>query len=368
MKLTKNLFWAFAGLGLVACSGEEIVPQGSDMDGNAVVEVTIAAPNDFNRSLVAGTTGANAGKIKVNGTLTIKLETASGATQSVDIPLNDQSARGTITHKFWGVKDPTKVTAYINDGDKVNNDTEINSLSAPNMQAEPEDIPAYGESTTFKLSGKTEVNSEDGKTYEMYDANVVMKIPVARLEVSNIKHVDKTTGTCKYSALSIDGIYLDKLLATKGSTSVTDYCYPAVYGGEDGQTVIIPAPVLWDQIAAPNDFMDYAAKWPVAEGQAFAYNFYPSEGQQPILKIYFKNATSSDPNNIVAQPRYAMVKTYNGQEDFKFEAGKIYRITSVNLNDDNIIGDEEGNTLYGVNVNVEEAEWTIADISAEWTE
>lgn len=367
MKLTKNLFWAFAGLGLVACSGEEIVPQGSDMDGNAVVEVKITAPNDFNRSLVAGTTGANAGAVKVNGILTIKLETASGVIKSVDIPLNDQSARGTITHKFWGVKDPTKVTAYINDGDKVNNDTEINNPSAPNMQAEPEDIPAYGESTTFKLSGKTEVNSEDGKTYEMYDANVKMEIPVARLEVSNIKHVDKTTGTCKYSALSIDGIYLDKVLAKKGDPSVTDYCYPAVVSGTDGQT-IIPAPVLWDQIAKPNDFMDYAAKWPVAEGQAFAYNFYPSAGEQPKLKIYFASATSSDPDNIVAQPRYAIVKSYNNDPDFKFEAGKIYRITSVNLNDDNIIGDEEGNTLYGVNVNVEEAEWTIADISAEWTE
>lgn len=368
MKLTKNLFWAFAGLGLVACSGEEIVPQGSDMDGNAVVEVTIAAPNDFNRSLVAGTTGADAGAVKVNGTLTIKLEAEIGSgTYTID--LSQESARGTITRKFWGVKNPKKVMAYINDGDKVNNDTKINNLSAPNMQAEPEEIPAYGESSSFTLSGKTEVNSEDGKTYEMYDANVKMEIPVARLEVSNIKHVDKEGATCKYSALSIDGIYLDKVLVTKGASSVTDYCYPPAYGA-DGQTVVVPAPVLWDQIAAPNDFMDYAAKWPASATpeQAFAYNFYPSEGQQPILKIYFASATSSDPNNIVAQPRYAMVKTYNNDPDFKFEAGKIYRITSVNLNDDNIIGDEEGNTLYGVNVNVEEAEWTIADISAEWTE
>ncbi len=52
----------------------------------------------------------------------------------------------------------------------------------------------------------------------------------------------------------------------------------------------------------------------------------------------------------------------------KFEPGHIYRITSATLSDENIIGDEGGNTLYGVEVTVTEAQWKVADIEGEWVE
>ena len=235
------------------------------------------------------------------------------------------------------------------------------------MQAMPEAIPAYGETSVIKLSGKTE-EGEDGKKYEMYNATVTMSIPVARLEISGITHVDHASGdnggenACKYKELSINGIYLDKVLATKGATSVTDYCYPAP---EDGS---IAAPILWDAISTPNDFLVKGAEWPAADisAKAYAYNFYPSAGEQPIVKIYFANAISSDENNPVSKPRYAMIETYNGRDDFKFEAGHIYRITKVTLLDKNIIGDEEGNTTYGVDVTVTEAEWSVTDLNPTW--
>ena len=160
--------------------------------------------------------------------------------------------------------------------------------------------------------------------------------------------------------MSIDGIYLDKVLATKGATSVTDYCYPA--------TGNIAAPILWDAISGQNNFLAPNTEWPAVENpaKAYAYNFYPSAGEQPIVKIYFANATSSDVNNPVSKPRYAMIETYNGRDDFKFEAGHIYRITKVTLLDKNIIGDEEGNTTYGVDVTVTEAEWSVTDLNPTW--
>ena len=86
------------------------------------------------------------------------------------------------------------------------------------------------------------------------------------------------------------------------------------------------------------------------------------------MKIYFANATASDDQNPVSEPRYAVIKSYNGNTNFIFEKGKIYRITNVTLDDKNIIGDEEGNTLYGVDVTVEEAAWDVQTISAEWEE
>ena len=364
MRFSKSLFLAFAGLGLFACSNEEVVPEGGSMEGNGVVEVKIVTPNSMSRTLVDATPGNNGDEVQVKGTLYVKLTAAEGgATKEVVL---GEDATGTTTLKFWGVQNPTKIEAWVNDGDKVGDGTSIINASAPAMQAMPESIPAYGSSETFTLTGRMETN--EGKSYEMYTTSVAVKIPVARLEVSGIKHVTHPTSdeeNCKYNTLTIDGIYLDKILATKGATSVTDYKYPEVVGGE-GVTAI-PAPILWDEI--DGDFLATGAVWPAVAvpAQAYAFNFYPSE-TMPILKIYFANATAVDDNNPVSQPRYAVIKSYNGDSAFKFEAGKIYRITDVTLSDKNIIGDEEGNNQYGVDVTVTEAQWTIVDTTAEWVE
>lgn len=366
MRFSKSLFLAFAGLGLFACSNEEVVPEGGSMEGNGVVEVKIVTPNSMSRTLVDATPGNNGDKVQVKGRMSIKLTAGTGtATQTVEL---DGKGTGTTTVKFWGVQNPTKIEAWVNDGDKVGDGTSIINASAPAMQAMPEAIPAYGSSETFTLTGRMETN--EGKSYEMYTTSVAVKIPVARLEVSGIKHVTHPTSdeeNCKYNTLTIDGIYLDKILATKGATSVTDYKYPEVVGGE-GVTAI-PAPILWDAISDPNNFLQSGSVWPAVAvpAQAYAFNFYPSE-TMPILKIYFANATAVDDNNPVSQPRYAVIKSYNGDSAFKFEAGKIYRITDVTLSDKNIIGDEEGNNQYGVDVTVTEAQWTIVDTTAEWVE
>ena len=365
MKFSKSLFLAFAGLGLFACSNEEVVTESGNMDGNGVVEVKIVAPSTMSRTLGNATDGNAGDKVQVKGTLYVKLTAAEGgATKEVVL---GEDATGTTTLKFWGVKTPTLIEAWINDGDKVNSETSIVNGNELAMQAMPEAIPAYGSNGQFNLTGKVETNG--GKTYEMYETSVTMNIPVARLEVSGIKHAGHPNSgdeeTCKYETLTIDGIYLDKILATKGATSVTDYKYPEEKSTEG--TTVIPAPILWDAISDPNNFLQSGSVWPAVAvpAQAYAFNFYPSK-TMPILKIYFANATAVDDNNPVSQPRYAMIKSYNKDENFQFEAGKIYRIKDVTLLDKNIIGDEEGNTYYGVDVTVTEAQWTIVDTSAEW--
>lgn len=371
MKTTKGLFLALASVGLFACSNEDVVTEmGNNLNGEGVVTVKIVSPNVSGRSLVDATGGANDSKVTVEGQITVKLTAESGPqTATVDLTANGGTHQDV---KFWGVKNPQKIEAYINDGEKVESTTSIDNALAPAMQAMPKSIPAYGSSTEFKLNGTTENN--DGKKYEMYSATVKMSIPVARLEVSGIKHASHphegdSDGQCKYSKLTIDGIYLDKLYTTQQAATdgtVTDYCYPAIE-----EEPAVPAPILWDAITTPNNFMDYDAQWPAQseEGakQAYAWNFFPGD-QMPILKIYFAEATASDDQNPVSEPRYAIIKSYNSDTNFKFEAGKIYRITDVSLKDKNIIGDEEGNTEFGVDVTVTEAQWTVVDTTGEWVE
>lgn len=356
MKINKLFLLGLAGLAFTACSSDE-ENQGSNLSGNGVVEVRIVNPTT--RTLSDATSGDAGDKITVvpaDGYYTVKLTAATGsATKQVTA---DDIRDGVV--KFWGVKGPTKVEVWINDGDtKATGTASIETLQG----IAPENYPAYGSSEAFNLTGKTETN--EGKTYEMYSASVDLKIPVARLEVSGITHVDKD-GNCSYGELTIDGIYLDKISLTDGG-AIVDYSMPAIMDA-DGQTVVTPAPVLWDQIASAS-FLTPGAVWPAVATPAQCYNyyFYPKANQIPVLKIYFANAKhANDPTQVYSEPRYAMIKSYNGDPNFQFEKGKIYRITNVELDDDNIIGDEEGNTLYGVNVTVTEASWTIADLSAEW--
>lgn len=353
MKLKSLIMFSAAALAFAACSNDNEAVNGS-IEGNGVVEVKLTAP--VSRAVNA-TPGEDGDKVTVEGPITVTLYCAGGPkTETIS---TEDAAAGKVV-KFWDVTAPTKVTASVNNGGASYAEVPVASFK----DIMPAKIPAYGESGTFTPTGKTEVNAENNKTYEMYSASVAMSIPVARLEVSGIKHVDE--GTCKYATLTIDGIYLDKIKETQGAASVTDYHYPAV--GVEGEAGYIPAPILWEAIAAPNDFLAKGAVWPAAVGekeQAYAFNFYPNENlPMPIVKIYFEKAEGN--GVAVAQPRYAMIKTYNNQENFKFEAGKIYRIKDVELADKNIIGDEEGNTLWGVNVTVEEAEWTVVDLNAEW--
>ena len=101
----------------------------------------------------------------------------------------------------------------------------------------------------------------------------------------------------------------------------------------------------------------------------FTYNFFVN-GTNPIFKLYFGTAVAADGADPVSQPRYAMITNYKKEDGtpVTFEAGKIYRITEAELSDKNILGDEGGNTLWGVEVTVVEAQWDIVNIEADWAE
>lgn len=348
MKFNKFFMLAVAGLAMTACSSDEEV--GNNLSGNGVVEVKIAAPQL--RALVDATPGTNGAPVKVEGQITVKLTATKGSAEKT-VEIKDGVVQPV---KFYDVQGPSKVEAWVNGGNT--NGTGQTNIDEQAMQVLPKNIPAYGSSSTINLTGKTETS--DGKKYEMYGATVQMNIPVARLEISGIKHVHASEAKgCKYKELSIDGIYLDKVSPTLGVSAV-DYSWPAVEGGAH-------LPILREEITTNTNFLMPNGIWPEAS-KAYAFNFYPNKNQQPIVKIYFAKATASDEANPVSQPRYAVIKSYNNDPQFKFEAQKIYRITAVNLDDKNIIGDEEGNTLYGVDVTVTEAQWSVVDITGEWQE
>ena len=384
MKFSKSLFLAFAGLGLFACSNEEVVDNTQLPDGVGAVTINIVSPS-MSRAIVDGTTATS---VPVTGEVTIKLEATTGS-GSIKLSTEELAEQSSVT--FWNVKEPKKITVSMNGGKASYAD------DAPTIfTSEPAGVPAYGEvgetditlsSTTASPGNKggadyeTGANSGDeNKTYQLYTASVKLAIPVARLEVSGIQHITDThaTGDCAYKTLKIAGVYLDNVYATGAGVTYASGAFPCATGAPtdysyDGTHGTGTAAILKDA-ATVTDFLTANQTWPETEGKAYAYYFYGADGADnlPKFKIYFSESESQDATSPLPAPRYAMITSYKqtsengGGQITKFEPGHIYRITSAKLTDENIIGDEGGNTLYGVEVTVEEAEWTVETIDADW--
>lgn len=384
MKFSKSLLWAFAGLGLFACSNEEVVDNTQLPDGVGAVTINIVSPS-MSRAIVDGTTATS---VPVTGNVTIKLEATTGS-GSIDLSTEELAEQSSVT--FWNVKEPKKITVSMNGGKASYAD------DAPTIfTSEPAGVPAYGEvgetditlsSTTASPGDKggadyeTGANSGDeNKTYQLYTASVKLAIPVARLEVSGIQHITDThaTGDCAYKTLKIAGVYLDNVYATGAGVTYASGAFPCATGAPtdysyDGTHGTGTAAILKDA-ATVTDFLTANQTWPETDGKAYAYYFYGADGAEnlPIFKIYFNQSEANSTDHPLPAPRYAMITSYKqtaengGAQITKFEPGHIYRITSAKLTDENIIGDEGGNTLYGVEVTVEEAEWKVETIDAEW--
>lgn len=386
MKFSKSLLWAFAGLGLFACSNEEVVDNTQLPDGVGAVTINIVSPS-MSRAIVDGTTATS---VPVTGNVTISLEATTGS-GSIDLSTEELAEQSSVT--FWNVKEPKKITVSMNGG-KASYVGE-----APNIfTSAPAGVPAYGEvgqnaitlSSTTSSPGKegganyeTGANSGDeNKTYQLYKASVTLAIPVARLEVSGIQHITDTHAAtaCAYNTLKIAGVYLDNVYAAGTGVTYANGAFPCASGtptdySYDGTNATgTGAAAILKDVATVTDFLTANQTWPETAGKAYAYYFYGADGagNLPIFKIYFNQSEAKDATHPLPAPRYAMITSYKqtaengGAQITKFEPGHIYRITSAKLTDENIIGDEGGNTLYGVEVTVEEAAWTVETIDAEW--
>lgn len=393
MKMNKFFMLGLAGLAFAACSNEEEISNNGITDLSAVT-IKISAP-EMTRS-VSPATPENPSTVKVTPaqgtTVNIILE-SSGGTQTINLTPDQWTDGQTVT--FWNVNGPSKVSVSMNGGIASYDDIYI-ATGTPNLQVLPESIPVYGETQTFTPSttsvtpgdytttgddhqtGAAADGSDDDKTYQLYTATVNLEIPVARLEVSGIKHAHTSADAdCQYETLTIDGVYLDNIKPKDGEQR-KDYQFVKDGSGTGDEAI------LKDEING--SFLD-GSTWPQAienVAQAYAFNFYgPSEAEinaagddeakqalNPKFKIYFKNATAATGQDPVLAPRYAMITNYKNTEDQSIilENGHIYRIVEATLTDDNIIGDEGGNTLAAVEVTVVEASWTVETIKADWAD
>lgn len=361
MKLNKFFMLGMVGLAFAACSNEEEV--NGSIEGTGMVEISIQSP-----ATKFVQTGTTSNTVIVGGTITVEVTHNGNQTMTKTITRDQTDADATTeyTVKFYNVINPTKVVAYCNDGKKVYEDEDI-AITDSRLQSEPQSIPAYAEATlsAADINGEME-NTEDGKVYQRYTKELTLQIPVARLELKGVKHVDED-GSCKFATLTINGVYLNNIYATKDATAATDtYSWNESSIKDQGNF-----PILYDVVGDFGTGKDFktGTAFPEETGKAFAYNFFAGTDKElPELKIYFNTATASSADDPVTQPRYAIVKSYkkDNQSITGFTPGTIYRITNVELDDEYIGPNESGETVYGVEVTVEEATWSVMDITADW--
>lgn len=378
MKMNKFFMLGLAGLAFAACSNEENL--GNQLpEGVGAVTINIVSPA-MTKTVETGTTGES---VTVKGDVEITLTATTGG-GTIELSADQLANMGDNKITFWNVTNPTKVTVSMNGG--VNSYDGIAPDNVVFDGVAPSSIPVYGETSQIALSDKTgtptdgsiyEIGAEEGddsKTFQLYEATVNLAIPVARLEVDGIVHVDD--GTCEYSTLIIGGVYLDNVYSEGKNVSYTEEsgfsCVsgidPTDYAFAEGTGSGIEA--IFKDAATTTNFKTADASWPETEGKAYSYNFFGAQGAEnlPKFKIYFSGSEATDPEHPLPAPRYAMISEYrdaDGPID-SFLPGHIYRITSAEIKDGNIYGDEGGENLYGVTVTVTEASWTVKTITAEW--
>lgn len=317
MKISKYFMVAAASIMMFGCAkNDENKPNLAD-EGPVALTINIADPQLGSKAPIDPSTGTTVeleyDAIEVN--LTAE---QNGTNGWLSIPVASLvEVEGTPSYTFYNVVNPTKIEVRINATD----DTDYEDLEIYKVPAK--DIPVYGSSSTFTPTGET-AEDTDGNLYNLYETEVNVTIPVARLELSGITHEAHDGGVddkCMYTSIQFDGI--DILADASAET-----------------------PLVSETVGA--DFM--TGVFPVA-GSCYALSF---KAEMPVVRFNF---TTND------GPRYAVVKEFKMSDGSsiiqQFAAGTIYQVESMVIRDENLTPDPTGNTAVAVEVTVSVQNWNV---------
>lgn len=374
MKLTKSLFLAFAGLGLFACSNEE-VNQGA-IEGVADVAVKIDIPG-----LTASRAAVDYTSDKVVTPNYVKLTLTAGS--------GTQTKEGTYAEivgddnlcVFEGVENPQSLSVEIN----TKTGSDINWTDVPHGTIQDlNNITVAG----TRMTGSTTVFVAGT---DKYTASVPMQHTMARIEVGGIKHNAHSGNTCIFKSGKLAGVMLNKVVVTEGEGAKT-YSETEIDQMFGASGSFAP----WEKLNPAIDFFPNAAgPNPAGDDKCYAFNIYPASGAAnlPLLTLYFTNMAAADDapvyvgtNGFAFVDKYKVLKTaVDGKDEIKkalcgdspvavgsnyyqvinFPAGYVYQIKDLEVPDDAI-----HTTPLGTGLNLEATisvtQWEIVEGAVDW--
>jgi len=323
MKLSKNLFLAFAGLGLFACSNEDVADNG--IKGDATVGVHISG-------VASRAEGTQAVDVE---TITVTLSASSATQELTQTFTSIDDANG---FKWTEVRNPRSITVSVNNGKPADQTYTIQEVQKDNYAA-----PLYGTTSSY-----TTTNDEGTPlyTYSLKLENTT----IARVEFSNISHgtVDHATLGCYFSQINWNGVFLNNIKAVSNEE-------PTKYNS-------------WDEAVLKKAIEGSFLNWQSSE--TYAWNVFPGT---PTLTFSFKNIKLANDvaggDTFIGGNGYAAVTGYvtaEGQPISSFEAGKIYKITDIIIEDSYIGGKVDPTKPVNVNAVVTIEDWSIVNGKVTW--
>lgn len=372
MRFSKSLFVAFAGLGLFACSNEDVTNE-SGAEGNASVSVEIKLPKVITEgrsgngivagNATTGTTGTTT-PLQVNN-ITVTLHAASGKQE-------DQTLKESGTVTFQNVRNPQSIEVSVNGG--TTEKLTIAGINTAGLAA-----PLYGTSNSFTKKGES-----------TYQVSVTPAARYARLELSNISHAKaESEQGCIFQTATIAGMFLDNLWVTEGSNAgkIAVSADKSIWDNIKTETYASPT---WSAIGA--DFLGQNATWPTGDNQCFAYSVFEPGTDMPKLVFVLDGTNLALKQGVsimgwnAGEELYASVGKYKysgnlqdlTEEDkakygidnlgyiTSFKAGNIYKISGIAIPDGAWGPTPEGGTDVTVEATVTVLPWTVVEGTVEW--
>ena len=335
MKISKSLFLAFAGLGLFACSNEDVTEGGNN--GNANVAVTINQSMLGSRSVE----GPVADGALVDVKKMVVTLTAGGRTITQNVtPVEEQES---YQVKFENVGVPTGLAVSVNDGASELTLTE--AIIKSNAAA-----PLWGTTSAFETEDQTN-----------YTVAITPAFQVSRLEITSIKH-DKAgedpAFPCGYESMKLQGVYLNKVDKANPAGEAGQFSFTGVNAWTSVQGCGTP---IFDVVSD----VDIVDKTYPTDGNVIAYNFFPqTKAPELVLVLKVKENGAAEEKTM-----YAKVTGYKvqGTDDSitKFEAGKVYKMNLV-VPDGALTPDPEQPKDKNVIATVTILNWDAVDTDVTW--
>lgn len=404
MKISKSLFLAFAGLGLFACSNEDVTT-GVDNSGNNSIVIkldgltasrSVGDPvNDDNSDNKVATTLNDVAIVLSDGSTIYGVNTLKSTdggdwtqltTSTTGYIIHEVSSHVREVHVIGNYAENSTLKAWVEGTPMSSNVSEMKALVVQaNTQQDFTKVTLFGEDVALTTAGidtegKPDHDVEEGTTtHTMLQAEVNLKHLVSRIEIGNIQCQDLGTMykqlTLKYIGLLnyYNQIHLDGTTPEVAMTLYNVLEPGTTIIGEDKYCWSDPGiseakyndyKWAWDEIATGAVITDKGTPWnpTLNEGTGkFVYQFIPDKvsGKNFNVKLYL-DAVETNTSNAVSAFHTVTAK-FEGGSAISDEPGKIYKV-NFKFGEENI-GPWNPSEVICVKVTVSVEDWTIQTVT-----
>ncbi len=398
MKLTKSLFLAFAGLGLFACSNEDVTT-GVDNSGNNSIVIkldgltasrSVGNPvNDDGNNKVATTLNDVAIVLSDGSTIygVNTLKSTDGedwnqlTTSTTGYIIHEVSSHVREVHVIGNYAENSTLKAWVEGTPTSSNVSTMKALVVQaNTQQDFTKVTLFGEDVALATVGGDNQEApthENGTTHTMLQAEVNLKHLVSRIEIGNIQCEDLGTMykqlTLKYIGLlnyynqiHLDGttpevaMTLDNVLEPTDANQSPEEGY---YSWSNSATNALYA-WAWDKIEAGAVINNKGTQWNPTLGEGtgkFVYQFIPDnvDSKNFNVKLYL-DAVENNTGSAVSAFHTVTAK-FEGGSAISEDPGKIYKV-NFKFGEENI-GPWNPSEVICVKVTVSVEDWTIQTVT-----